>query len=73
MYDSYKDKWNNLLDGLPDMPDLSWLRNYFSKENLPDLSNISMGKGGVYYFYSFLMIMICLTMFLSMISYFEMP
>lgn len=48
MYDSYKDKWNDLVGSLPDLPNLDWLKNFFSIENLPqlpDLPDISLNKG----------------------------
>lgn len=44
MYDSYKDKWDNFLNGFPDLPNASWLTDFFSRRNLPDFSDISMSK-----------------------------
>ncbi|XP_028394093.1 dynamin-like 120 kDa protein, mitochondrial isoform X2 [Dendronephthya gigantea] len=47
MYDSYKEKWNELVGNLPELPNMEWLRNFFSTENLPqlpDLPDISLNK-----------------------------
>lgn len=43
MIDSYKDKWNKLLDSLPGLPDTHWLTDYF-KRNLLDFNDISLSK-----------------------------
>jgi hypothetical protein len=48
MYDSYKEKWDSIMSNLPDLPDMDWLKNFFSKENLPqlpDFPDFSMNKG----------------------------
>ena len=48
MYDSYKEKWDELVSNLPDLPNTEWLKNYFSKENLPQLPEMpdfSLNKG----------------------------
>ena len=48
MYDSYKEKWDALVSNLPDLPNIDWPKNFFSKDNLPqlpDMPDISLNKG----------------------------
>ena len=48
MYDSYKEKWDEFVSNLPDLPNTGWLKKFFSKENLPqlpDMPDISLNKG----------------------------
>ena len=45
MYDSYKEKWDNIVSNLPSLPNMDWLKDFFSKENLPELPDLSMDKG----------------------------
>jgi hypothetical protein len=50
MYDSYKEKWNSVMSNLPSLPNMDWLKEFFSKENLPklpELPDISMDKGKI--------------------------
>jgi hypothetical protein len=50
MYDSYKEKWDSVMSNLPSLPNMDWLKEFFSKENLPklpELPDISMDKGKI--------------------------
>ena len=50
MYDSYKEKWDSIMSNLPSLPNMDWLKEFFSKENLPklpELPDISMDKGKI--------------------------
>ena len=50
MYDSYKEKWDGIMSNLPSLPNMDWLKEFFSKENLPklpELPDISMDKGKI--------------------------
>ena len=54
MYDSYKEKWDELVSNLPDLPNTEWLKNFFSKENLPQLPEMpdfSLNKGKFMHYY----------------------
>ena len=54
MYDSYKEKWDELVSNLPDLPNTKWLKNFFSEENLPQLPempDISLNKGKFMHYY----------------------
>lgn len=46
MFDSYKDKWDRFTSHIPNLPfNMTWLKDFFSKEKLPDLSDLSLNKG----------------------------
>lgn len=71
MYDSYKDKWDNLVSSLPELPNFEWLKNFFSKENLPqlpDFPDISMNKGELIIPLSLIMYMLICTKHYQIIS-----